>query len=166
MIQYEVKHMTIKAFQDYYPDDYAHCYGCGRLNEHGMQIKSFWDGDESVCRYTPASHYSGGFPGNVYGGMIASLIDCHCAGTAAAARLREDGFKPGEKPISRFVTASLKVDYLKPTPSDVEIEIRARVTEIKNRKVLVSATVSANGIITAKGETVMVQLPENTENKI
>jgi acyl-coenzyme A thioesterase PaaI-like protein len=154
--------MKSEFFQDYYPDNYSHCYGCGRLNENGMHIKSFYDGDESVCRYTPSSHHSGGFPGNVYGGLIASLIDCHSAGTAAAARLREDGFTLGEKPLSRFVTASLKVDYLKPTPAGVELEIRAKVVEIKNRKVTISAVVLAGGVVTAKGEAIMVQLPENT----
>jgi hypothetical protein len=40
--------MDQKAFQDYYPDDLSHCYGCGRLNEHGLQIKSYWDGEESL----------------------------------------------------------------------------------------------------------------------
>jgi acyl-coenzyme A thioesterase PaaI-like protein len=152
--------MTDKAFQDYYPDDYSHCYGCGGLNEKGMHIKSFSDGDESVCRFTPAPQYTGGFPDNIYGGLIASLIDCHCAGTAAAARMKEDGFSLGEKPLPRFVTASLKVDYLKPTPAGVELEIRAKVIEIKNRKVVLSAEVIAHGVVTAKGETVMVQIRE------
>ncbi len=156
--------MTEKAFQDYYPDDYSHCYGCGRLNENGMHIKSYQEGDESVCRYTPAFYQTGGFPGNIYGGAIASLIDCHCAGTAAAARLREDGFELGEKPLSRFVTASLKVDYLKPTPAGIELEVRANVLEIKTRKVIVSAVVFAEGVITAKGEAVMVMLPEKIES--
>ena len=41
--------MTSKAFQDYYPDDVSHCYGCGRLNPDGLQIKSYWEGEESVC---------------------------------------------------------------------------------------------------------------------
>lgn len=153
--------MTGKAFQDFYPDGYSHCYGCGRLNEKGMHIKSYWDGEESVCRFTPPVYYTGGFPENIYGGAIASVIDCHCAGTAAAARLRADGFMPGERPMPRFVTASLKIDYLKPTPAGVELEIRGRVIEIKERKVIVSATVIAGGIITAKGEGVMVKLPEN-----
>ncbi len=153
--------MTGKAFQDFYPDNYSHCYGCGKLNEKGMHIKSYWDGEESLCRFTPAPHQSGGFPGNIYGGLIASLIDCHCAGTAAAARLREDGYMPGDKPMSRFVTASLKVDFLKPTPAGVELEIRAAVLEIKNRKVTLSATVTAEGVLTAKGEAIMVQLPES-----
>lgn len=153
--------MAQKAFQDYYPDNFSHCYGCGRLNEKGMQIKSYWDGDEGLCRFTPAPHQSGGFPGNIYGGLIASLIDCHCAGTAAAAKHQYDGFVLGEKPIPRFVTASLKVDYIRPTPAGVELEVRAKILEIKNRKVVLSATVKADGIVTAKGEAVMVQIPEN-----
>ena len=44
-----------QAFQDYYPDEWAQCYGCGRLNEYGLQIKSYWDGEESVCTFTPLS---------------------------------------------------------------------------------------------------------------
>ncbi len=153
--------MSQKFFQDYYPDNYSYCYGCGRLNEKGMHIKSYWDGDEGLCRFIPGDHQSGGFPGNVYGGLIASLIDCHCAGTAAAAKHKHDGFELGENPFPRFVTASLKVDYLKPTPSGTELEVRAKVLEIKNRKVVLSATVTASGVITAKGEAVMVQLRED-----
>ena len=153
--------MSRKFFQDYYPDNYSHCYGCGRLNEKGMHIKSYWDGDEGVCHFTPALHYSGGLPGNAYGGLIASLIDCHCAGTAAAAKHRHDGFEFGERPLPRFVTASLKVDYMKPTPMGVELEVRARVLEITSRKVTLSATVLADGTVTAKGEVVMVQLRDD-----
>jgi len=145
------------AFQDQYPDDYAHCFGCGRNNEHGLQLKSYWDGEESVCRHTPKSYYTGGFPGFLYGGMIASLLDCHGAGTAAAAKARESG-----EPISRFVTASLKVDYLKPTPTGIELEIRGRVAEIKGRKVTVDLWLSADGTICAKGLAIMVQMPLST----
>ena len=49
--------MEKKAFQDYYPDDLSHCYGCGRLNEYGLQIKSYWDEEESVCIHQPAPRY-------------------------------------------------------------------------------------------------------------
>jgi acyl-coenzyme A thioesterase PaaI-like protein len=153
--------MLQRFFQDYYPDNYSHCYGCGKLNEKGMHIKSCWDGDESVCRYTPDIHQSGGSPGNIYGGLIASVIDCHCAGTAAAAKHKHDGFELGEKLLPRFVTASLKVDYLKPTPVGIELEVRAKVKEIKNRKVILSAKVIVDGKITATGEAVMVQLLED-----
>ena len=147
--------MSEKAFQDYYPDDYAHCYGCGRLNPEGHHFKSYWDGEETVCRYTPDAKYTGGFPGFLYGGMLASLMDCHAAGTAAAAKAREDG-----KPISRFVTASLKVDFLAPAPIDTELEVRCKVVEIKGRKVIVEVSLSAGGKQCATGTTVMVQIKD------
>ena len=147
--------MTEKAFQEYYPDEFANCYGCGRLNEHGLQIKSYWAGDETVCHFTPDSKYTGGFPGFLYGGMIASLIDCHGAATASAAKARAEG-----KPISRFVTASLKVDFRAPTPINTELVIRGKATEIKGRKVLVDLTLWAHGKLCAEGSAVMVQIPD------
>ena len=76
--------MKEKAFQDYYPDKWSYCYGCGRLNEQGLQIKSYWDGEETVCHFKPRPSHTA-IPGYVYGGLIASLIDCHGTGTAAAA---------------------------------------------------------------------------------
>ena len=153
--------MMVKAFQDYYPDEFAHCFGCGRLNQEGLQIKSYWDGEESVCHYMPKPFYTGGFPGYVYGGFIASLIDCHGAATASAAKLRAEGFSLDDRPISRFVSASLKVDYLKPTPIGKVLELRGRVKEIKGRKVTVTVTLSAEGEIRAKGEVLLVQIPES-----
>jgi acyl-coenzyme A thioesterase PaaI-like protein len=150
--------MSEKAFQDYYPDNVSWCYGCGRLNEHGLQIKSYWDGDETVCHYMPRPDHIA-IPGYVYGGLIASLIDCHCTGTAAAAAYRAEGRAMDTQPAFRFVTASLKVDYLKPTPLGVVLEVRARVKEIKGRKVIMEATLSANGEVTARGEMVAVQAP-------
>jgi len=147
--------MCEQAFQDQYPEDYANCYGCGRNNEHGLHLKSYWDGEESVCRHTPKPQYSGGFPGFVYGGMIASLFDCHGAGTAAAAKAREN-----DEPIGRFVTASIKVDYLKPTPQGVELEVRGKVVEIKGRKVIVDLRLLAGETLCATSTVVMVQIPE------
>lgn len=152
--------MPSKAFQDYYPDNYAHCYGCGRLNEHGLKIKSYWDGDESVCHFTPRSYYTGGFPDYLYGGLIASLIDCHSAGTASAAKAREDGIDPEVQPLERFVTASLKVDYLAPAPVDTTLEIRAKIREIDGRKVWLEASLAANGKTCARGEVLMIQIPD------
>lgn len=148
------------AFQDFYPDDLAHCYGCGRLNEHGHRIRSFWDGEESVTVFRPESFHTA-IPGYVYGGLIASLIDCHGTGTAAAAAYRAEGRAMDTDPPLRFVTASLQVDYLKPTPLGVPLEVRGRVKEIKGRKVVVESTLSAEGVITARGEVVAVRMPEN-----
>ena len=151
--------MNHKAFQDYYPDDLSHCYGCGRLNEFGLQIKSYWDGEETVCTFFPRPYHTA-IPGYVYGGLIASLIDCHATGTAAAAAYRAEGRPMDTEPPLRYVTASLHVDFLRPTPIGVPLEVRGRVKEIKGRKVVVDATLSAEGEICARGQVVAVQLPE------
>jgi acyl-coenzyme A thioesterase PaaI-like protein len=147
------------AFQDLYPEDYSHCYGCGRLNPDGLQIKTYWEGDESVTRYTPRSYHTA-IPGFVYGGVLASLLDCHGTGTAAAAAARAQGRTIDSEPPLRYVTASLKVDYLKPTPQGVELEIRGRAKELKGRKVVVESTLFANGVATVKSEVVAVQMPD------
>lgn len=157
--------MTSKAFQDYYSDEFASCYGCGRLNKHGLQIKSYWDGEESVCHFQPKHYHTGGFPGYVYGGLIASLIDCHAAGTASAIKYRNDEREMGSDPPLRFVTASLHVDYLAPTPIDATLELRGKIKEIKGRKVIVGITLSAKGKVCVKGEVVAVQIPEDISHK-
>ena len=135
----------MKAFQDYYPESVAHCYGCGSRNDHGHRIKTFWEGEESVTRYTPESYHTA-VPGFVYGGLLASLIDCR---------------EMDSLPPFRFVTGSLLVKYLKPTPLGVTLEIRGRVKEIKGRKVVIESTVYAEGVATASGEVVALQMPDD-----
>jgi acyl-coenzyme A thioesterase PaaI-like protein len=148
-----------KAFQDFYPENVAHCYGCGRMNQEGLQIKTFWDGEESVTRYRPRPYHTA-IPGFVYGGLLASLIDCHGTGTAAAAAYRAEGRAMDSEPALRYVTASLHVDYLKPTPAGVELELRGRVKELKGRKVVVTIDLLAAGVPTVRGEVVAVQMPK------
>jgi acyl-coenzyme A thioesterase PaaI-like protein len=152
--------MNKKSFQDYYPDELSHCYGCGRLNDHGLHLKSYWDGEETVAIFHPKPYHIG-IPGYVYGGLIASLIDCHGTGTASAASYRKEGREMGTDPPLRFVTAALQVEYLRPTPLGVVLEVRGRVKNHKGRKVVVSITVSAEGEVRARGEVVAVQMPEH-----
>lgn len=156
--------MNKKAFQDYYPSDLSYCYGCGRLNKEGHQLKSFWDGDETVAIFQPKPYHMA-IPGYVYGGLIASVIDCHGTGTASAAAYKADGRELGSDPPFRFVTASLKVDYLCPTPLGVPLEIRGKVKLVKGRKVIVNTTVFAEGKLCAQGEIVTVQMPEHMIQK-
>ena len=151
--------MGEKAFQDYYPDQLSYCYGCGRLDDHGHQIKSYWDGDETVCHFKPETYHIA-VPGYVYGGLIASLIDCHSTGTASAAKYKEENREMDTEPAFRFLTASLKVDYLKPTPLDKVLELRGRIKEVQGRKVWVEVYLMADGIICAKGEVLSIQVPE------
>lgn len=151
--------MDSPAFQDYYPDAVAHCYGCGRLNEEGLRIRTRWEGEESVTRFRPRPEHTA-IPGYVYGGLIASLIDCHGTGTAAAAMYRQEGRSMDSLPAYRFVTAALQVEYLRPTPIDGKLELRGRVLEIRGRRVAVAVTVLAEGVETARGRVDAAQMPD------
>ncbi|ACL23593.1 PaaI family thioesterase [Chloroflexus aggregans] len=150
----------MNAIQDTYPDELSHCYGCGRLNPDGLQIKSVWNGNEAIARFTPRPYHTA-VPGYVYGGLLASLIDCHGTGTAAAAAYAAAGREPGTAPYLRFLTASLRVNFLKPTPLGPELIIHGRVKELAGRKVVVEAWIEVDGETTVQGEVVAVQAPDH-----
>lgn len=152
--------MSEKAFQDSYPEELSHCYGCGRNNELGHQLKSFWEGDDSVARFTPEDYHTA-IPGFVYGGLLASLVDCHGTGTASGAAYRAAGREPGSLPVLRFVTGSLHVDFLAPTPQGIELVLKGQAIEIKERKVVVDIQVYAEETLVAKGKVVAVKMPDS-----
>lgn len=147
------------ALQDLYPDNYAHCYGCGRLNSHGLHVKSEWDGSGAVARFKPADYHMA-MPGFVYGGLIASLIDCHAMATAAAASMAAAGLTPGKDSTPRFVTASLQVDFARPTPAGKELVLRGEPAQVGDRKVVVNVQVTADGVECVRGRVIAVKLPD------
>lgn len=149
------------ALQDHYPDDFAWCYGCGRLNTHGLHVRTFWDGEGTVARFTPRPEHMA-MPGFVYGGLLASLIDCHAVGTAAAARYAADGREIGSDPVLRYVTGLLQVSFTAPTPMGGELQLRAWPVEVGERKVVVDAEVIADGQVTVTGHVIAVQLRQPT----
>jgi len=148
-----MKHAVI---QDFYPDDIAVCYGCGKNNPQGLHIRTIWDGKEGFFRFTPKPFHTA-FPGAVYGGLIASLIDCHSIGTAIADAYQAEGRDPGTEPDITFVTGSLNVSYLKPTPMGVELLLRAAVKERGERKSVVHCSLYANGEECARAEVIAVR---------
>ncbi len=149
----------MSALQDLYPDDYAHCYGCGRLNSHGLHVRSEWRDGECVARFSPADYHIA-IPGFVYGGLIASLVDCHAMATAAGASLVAGGLEPGRDTTPRFVTASLQVDFVRPTPAGEELLLQSRAEQVGERKVLVRVDVTAAAVVCARGRVIAVRLPE------
>ncbi len=150
---------VIKAIQDDYPDDFAWCYGCGRLNEKGHHFRTGWDGEQTVTIYEPKEEHMA-IPGFVYGGLIASLIDCHGTGSAAIALHRKNGNEIGDSTEPpRFVTASLKVDFVNPTPEGALLKAVGTVHEIHPKKWRVETAVYANDTVCARGEVVAVVMP-------
>jgi acyl-coenzyme A thioesterase PaaI-like protein len=149
-----------RAIQDLYPDEFSHCYGCGRLNQDGLQVRTYWDGQQSRATFQPRPYHTA-IPGIVYGGLIASLVDCHSTGTGAAAWAQEHGVDLEREGAPRFVTASLQVDYLRPTPLGPTLELIGRVQEVKGRKVIVEVDVMAEGKVCARGRAVVVKIDED-----
>lgn len=148
------------AIQDIYADDAAMCYGCGRLNENGHHFRTGWDGEKTLTIFTPKTEHTA-IPGFVYGGMLASLIDCHGTGSAALFLHKKNGHEIGDgTDAPRFVTATLKVDFLKPTPHGVPLRAVGTVTEIHPKKYKVDTEVYANDTVVATGEVVAVVMPK------
>lgn len=155
------------AIQDEYPEDFSWCYGCGRLNDKGHHLRTGWQGEHTVTIFTPEPEHTA-LPGFVYGGIIASLIDCHGTGSAALALHRKNGHEPGDRngeASPRFVTASLRVDFLKPTPHGIPLKAIGTVTEIHPKKWKVETEVFANDDICARGEVIAVVMPNTFMQK-
>lgn len=148
----------MSMLQDLYPEDFAHCYGCGRLNTSGLHVKTEWVDGEGIARFLPAPYHMA-LPGFVYGGLIASLADCHAMATAAGASMVAAGATPGRDPTPRFVTASLQVDFLRPTPLGPELHLRARPTDVGERKVAVEVSLTAEGVECARARVLAVRAP-------
>lgn len=153
------------AIQDVYPDDFSWCYGCGRLNEGGHHFRTGWDGEKAITIYKPRPEHTA-IPGFVYGGLIASLIDCHGTGSASLALHRKNGHEPGDgTEPPRFVTASLEIKFVKPTPQDVTLKAVGTVEEVHPKKFNVHTEVYAGDVCCAKAEVVAVVMPETFGEK-
>ncbi len=147
----------MKAIQDGLRGN--HCYGCGIENPKGMHIKSRWEGDESVCRYMPKPEQCAGPEYYVYGGTIASLVDCHSICTAMSDHYRREGREVGDGEEIWCVTGRLSVDYLAPTPIDHEIELRTRIVESTGKKTRLETRVYSGDTHVANGEVIAIRVP-------
>jgi len=149
--------MDNEAIQDKWPEIGTYCWGCGRNNEHGLQIKSFWEGDECVCTWKP-KRYHCAYPGRGCGGIIASILDCHCLNTANSAAYMAEGREIGTKPVIMYATGTLSVKFIKPTPMNKPWVFRARVKEMIERKATVSCSVFVKENECANGEIVAIRM--------
>jgi acyl-coenzyme A thioesterase PaaI-like protein len=140
------------------------CFGCGAENAHGLQLKTHWTGEEGICHFTPKPHMHAA-PGTLNGGIISTLIDCHSISTAMAHLYQREGREFGSEPGIWCVTASLQVEFKRPTPMDGPVELRARVVsedEARGR-VTVSCVLSAADKERALGTVVAVRVRAKAE---
>ena len=145
--------IDLKSIQEEYSPD-GICFGCGPANEKGLRIRSFAEGDELVATWHPEPHHEA-FPGVLNGGIIGALLDCHSNWTATYFLMKRDG---KDKP-DFTVTADFHVKLLRPTPSNAEITLRARIVEFAGDRATVEAELIANGKVcdTCRGTFVAVK---------
>ena len=144
-----------KYFQDHMPENV--CFGCGIHNPDGLQIKSYWEGDESVCVFKSEEKYHG-WSNLMNGGIIATVIDCHCMGTAMAHAYKSENRSLDTEPEYRYATGTLTVKYLKPTPNDKPLELRAKVIEVKGRKTVMSCEAISENMKVAEAEVIAIRV--------
>jgi acyl-coenzyme A thioesterase PaaI-like protein len=144
------------ALQDRYAPRSV-CFGCGPANPTGLHIKSFPGsptGDEVVADWQPAVQHEA-FPGVLSGGIIGTLLDCHCNWTAAYHLMRASGADH----VPSTVTAEYHIKLLRPTPTDAPVHLRAHVVESTADRAVVEGTLEAGGKVcaTCRGVFVAVQ---------
>jgi len=133
-----------QSIQDKWEDFGTHCWGCGKNNEHGLQIKSCWIGDEAICVWQP-KHYHLAVLGILNGGIIATIMDCHCLNTANAWALRAYRAESRE-PDTYYLSGAFQIKFLRPALAEKPILMRARVKEMKGRKITVTCSLFSEGI--------------------
>ena len=132
-----------QSLQDHYAPKNA-CFGCGPANQSGLGIKSFVDGDGIVCSWQPQAMHQA-FPGVLNGGIIGTLLDCHCNWAAAYYLMKDQG--RDTPPCT--VTAEYSIKLRRPTPIDGPVLLRATLTELDGNRAKITATLTANGRICA-----------------
>jgi acyl-coenzyme A thioesterase PaaI-like protein len=133
-----------------------HCYGCGADNANGLKLKSFLEGDEAVSRWRPQPHHCS-YPGYLNGGVACTLIDCHSAWAAFALECRDQGVDmEGKSDLPTGWTRAMNVEFLKPTPLDAEIILRAKIVKKGRTSRTVACSLYANNEECVRAEVVLV----------
>jgi acyl-coenzyme A thioesterase PaaI-like protein len=135
--------MPVLSLQEKYAPNNA-CFGCGPANAHGLRIRSFPAGDAVVAEWNPEQKYEA-FPGVLNGGIIGSLLDCHCNWTAAYHLMKQAG--QDHPPCT--VTANYAIKLLRPTPTDGPVQLSATVAESTADRATIDGTLSAGGQVCA-----------------
>ena len=143
-----------QSLQDRYAPHNA-CFGCGPANQDGLQVKSFVQGDEVVATWQPEPMHEA-FPGVLNGGIVGTLLDCHCNWTAAFRLMQQD--KASSPPCT--VTAEYAIKLRRPTPTSAPVTLRAKVVELGADRARIAGTLEAGGKVCATCDGLFVAVKE------
>jgi acyl-coenzyme A thioesterase PaaI-like protein len=146
------------AIQDLVPHN--NCWGCGPRNAGGLQIKSYLDGDETICVWQPHPPYFAGPEHVLNGGIVATLLDCHSVCTAIADCYRSEGREIGSPPDIWCVTASLDIKYTRPVAIDTPVRLVGRITRRGHRSRGVECILYSGGEERARADVVAVRVAD------
>ena len=152
------------AIQDRYGERFQHCWGCGPKNDLGLHLKTYpsIDGKSCISRIKLENAYTGGVPSNVFGGMIATIFDCHGTASAAWFAHHQKGLELTESTvIGRFITARLEIDYLSPSPIEDEIVVISTLEELGERKAIIAMEMTVATKVRAKAKMVAVAVKDH-----
>jgi acyl-coenzyme A thioesterase PaaI-like protein len=114
-----------------------------------------------VARFTPEPYHCAGPKHFVNGGVLATLIDCHCVCTAAAQAYRDAGRDIGSLPDFHFATTKLALEYRRPTPTGTELALHARIIGRSERTYVLSCELMARGKVCVSGTVEAISVPES-----
>lgn len=138
------------------------CFGCGSHNTQGLQIKSYWVDEVAHCEWQAQEKYQG-WKGILNGGILATLIDCHCMCTAMAHAYRIEERSLDSKPLYRYATGTMQIRYLKPVPYKALIILKAHILAYKNRKSTLHCTLEANNTTCVEAEVIAIRVYDSNQ---
>lgn len=111
-----------------FPDN--NCFACHPNNKHGLQLKFYADDEkQEVFTKVKPKEYMAGFPGILHGGVQCALVD-------------ELAFWTMFDKVGKIgLTTKVEIIYNKKVDSDVELEVRGKVTKVRGRHVFVDASI-------------------------
>ena len=107
-------------------------------------MRSFPSGDEVIAEFQPEK-YQEAFEGMLSGGIIGTLLDCHCNWTAAWHLMNKLGLD--HPPCT--VTAEYSIKLRRPTPTDQSVKLVARLVESTDEMAIIEGELIAHGKVTA-----------------
>ena len=138
------------------------CFGCGATNDKGLQIKSYWDGELARCKWRAEEKYHG-WKQLLNGGIMATLVDCHCMCTAMAYAYRSEGRDLDSEPIYRYATGTMQLRYRKPVPMKSQIMLEASILSCKDRKTTLQCNLMVENELCLAAEVIAIRVYDSSQ---
>lgn len=122
------------------------CFGCGQQNRTGLQLR-FHTGESGqvVCSVRLAKRFQGP-PGHAHGGIIATLLDEAMSKSNRALEVIA-------------MTRHIEIDYLKPVPVGIDLQLTGRHVQADGRKHYCEAELANDdGEVLARGKALFIAI--------